>query len=155
MDSNDLEQKLKSESIWHRFVEKPETIHTADASQVSGVELGKLTKNLIAKTNEGEYLLLIVPGTAKIDLKKVSRLLEVGNISLVPFEQAEGISGYPPGGTPSVFHKVKLRVLMDQTLTGLDTLFCGGGSRDKILELKVRDVERLDNAIVADISKKS
>ena len=35
----DLREKLTSENVWHRFIDKPETVHTADASRASGVEL--------------------------------------------------------------------------------------------------------------------
>jgi prolyl-tRNA editing enzyme YbaK/EbsC (Cys-tRNA(Pro) deacylase) len=38
--------------------------------------------------------------------------------------------------------------LLDQ-----ETVFCGGGSRDRLLELNTQDVIRLNNAIVADISE--
>jgi Cys-tRNA(Pro)/Cys-tRNA(Cys) deacylase len=149
----DLQEKLISENVWHRFIDKPETVHTADASRASGVELQRLTKNLVLSIGEGKYCLVIVPGNAKIDLKKVAKLLGVSNVSLVPFDQAENVSGYPPGGTPSVFHKSKLKVIIDTSLMNQETLFCGGGTRDKILELKVKDVIRLNNAIVAEVLK--
>lgn len=154
MVSNDfLLERLNTENIWHKFIDKPETVHTADASRVSGIDLNRLTKNLIAKTSEREYVLLIVPGTSRIDLRKAANVLGTKNVSLVPFDSAEAISGYPPGGTPSIYHKQKLRVLVDKTLLQYETLYCGGGSRDKILELKVPDVVRIDEATVADITK--
>jgi len=95
--------------------------------------------------------LLIVPGDRKINLKSAARALNTGNIRLVPFHKAEGISGYPPGGTPSVGHKTKMRTLVDESLLEYETVFCGGGSRDKLLELKVADIIRLNNAVVARI----
>jgi Cys-tRNA(Pro)/Cys-tRNA(Cys) deacylase len=151
----DLEQWLQTNNIWHRFVEKPETIHTADASKAAGVELSKLTKNLVTKTDEGEYILVVVPGTAKIDLKKVAKLLGKRNVSLVSFDDAEAISGYPPGATPSLFHKTRMRVIMDQSLASRETFFCGGGTREKILELKPEDIVRFGNAVIADVIKTS
>src|SRR5579875_1813905 len=101
-----LEEYLESKGIWHRFITKPkETIHTADASALMGIDLNRLTKNLVSKTNEGEYVLLIVPGDKKVDLKKASQALGVRNVSLIPFDLAEEISGYAPGATPSLGHK--------------------------------------------------
>jgi Cys-tRNA(Pro)/Cys-tRNA(Cys) deacylase len=149
-----LEERLESEKIWHRFIEKPETVHTVDAARETGVDLAMLTKNLVARTKEGEYVLLIVPGNTRIDLKKGAELLGSKNVSLVPFDQAERVSGYPPGATPSIFHKQNLRTIVDIALLKNDTLYCGGGVRNRILELRVNDVIRLDGAIVADIQKK-
>jgi prolyl-tRNA editing enzyme YbaK/EbsC (Cys-tRNA(Pro) deacylase) len=42
--------------------QKPENIHTADATKVTGIKLKRVTKNLVCKTNEVEYVLLIIPG---------------------------------------------------------------------------------------------
>jgi prolyl-tRNA editing enzyme YbaK/EbsC (Cys-tRNA(Pro) deacylase) len=33
-----------------------------------------------------------------------------------------------------------------------ETIYCGGGSRDKLLELKTKDVISLNEAVVAEIS---
>jgi len=37
-------------------------------------------------------------------------------------------------------------------LQDFETIYCGGGTRDKLLELKTQDVIRLAGAIIADIS---
>ena len=148
-----LENYLRSNDVWYRFIRKPETIHTADAAKAAGLDLSRLTKNLVSVTDQGEYVVLIVPGNKRVHLKKAALILNVKNVRLVPFEEADKISGYPPGGTPSVGFKKKIRVIIDKSLLNYDTLFCGGGSRDLLVELKVEDVIRLNNAISADISK--
>lgn len=148
-----LEAYLKENEIWHKFIEKSETIHTADAAKASGVPLQKLTKNLVSRTDKGEYIMLIVPGNRKVNLKAVAKLLNVKKVSLVPFEKAEAISGYPPGATPSIYHKTKMKTIIEKLLNKHETIYCGGGSRDKILELKTGDVNKLNDAIVGEISQ--
>jgi len=147
-----LEGYLKSQGIWHRFIPKPETVHTADAARVSGIELRKITKNLVFRVDDREYALLIVPGNRKVDLNSAAEALAAKKISLVPFDKSEAISGYPPGGTPSVGHRTRMRVVFDKSLQAFETIYCGGGTRDKLLELKTEDVIRLTGAIIADIS---
>ena len=148
-----LEKYLKRMEVWHRFIEKEETIHTADAARAAGLELHRVTKNLISKTNEGEPILLIIPGDRKVRLKSAAKALGVRRVSLVSFEEAEEISGYPPGGTPSVGHKTKMRTVIDKSLLQHKTVYCGGGSRKRLLEIRTKDIIRLSNAIVAEISK--
>jgi len=148
-----LEKYLKRLEVWHRFIEKEETIHTADAARAAGLELHRVTKNLISKTNEGEPILLIIPGDRKVRLKSAAKALGVRRVSLVSFEEAEEISGYPPGGTPSVGHKTKMRTVIDKSLLQHKTVYCGGGSRKRLLEIRTKDIIRLSNAIVAEISK--
>ncbi|MGD2141852.1 MAG: YbaK/EbsC family protein [Candidatus Bathyarchaeota archaeon] len=122
---------------------------------VTGIELYKITKNLVSETNTGEYILLIVPGDRKVDLKAAARAIGVKNVRLVPFNKAEAVSGYPPGGTPSLGHKTPMRTIVDSELTKLETLYCGGGSKDSLLEVKVDDVIRLNDVVVALISRMS
>ena len=148
----DIEAYLEESGIWHRFIEKSETVHTADASKATGIDLHRITKNLVSKTNKKEYVLLIVPGDRRVNLKDAARALGVKNVRLMPFEEAESISGYPPGGTPTIGHKTPMKVILDEELAGFETFYCGGGSRDRLLELRVDDVKKLTDAIIARIS---
>ena len=147
-----LEEYLEKNHVWHRFIEKAETIHTSDAAEATGIDLHRITKNLVSKTDKDEFVMLIIPGDKKVNLKKAAKTLDVKNVQVIPFAEADKISGYPPGGTPSIGYKTKMRVLVDRTLLNYETVYCGGGSRDRLLELKVEDVIRLNNAIVAEIS---
>ena len=153
MKQDFLKKYLEEMGIWHRFIEKKETIHTADAAKAAGLELHRVTKNLVSKTDDGEPVLLIIPGDKKVRLKSAARALGVRRVSLVSFEEAERISGYPPGGTPSIGHKTKMRTVIDKSLLRFNTIYCGGGSRKRLLELRIKDVIRLSNAIIAEISK--
>jgi len=145
---------LRAEGVWHRFLDKPETVHTADASAATGIELSRITKNLVCKTSDGRYAILIVPGNRRVSLQRAAQALNTRNIQLLGFNEAEQVSGYPPGGTPSIHHKTTMDVVVEKDLLSFETIFCGGGSRDKILELRTADVIRLNRAAVADISEK-
>ncbi len=150
----DLEARLKAEGVWHRFLAKRETIHTSDASLATGIELSRITKNLVCKTSDGRYALLVIPGNRRLSLQKAAQVLNARNVQLLGFNEAEEVSGYPPGGTPSLYHSTPMNVVLDKDLLSYDTIFCGGGSRDKLLELRTQDVQKLNNAAVADISEK-
>ena len=150
-----LEDYLERNNIWHRFVEKAETVHTADASETTGIDLHSITKNLVSVTDQGEHVILIVPGDRRVDLGAVAKALGVKNVRLMPFDSSEAISGYPPGGTPSLGYKTKMRVVVDLELSRFETFYCGGGSRNKLLELRFTDVIRFNDAIVALISSES
>ena len=147
-----LEAYLEENRVWHRFVQKQETVHTADASQATGIDLHRITKNLVSVTDTGEYVVLIIPGDRRVNLKEAARALGVKNVRLMPFDQSDQISGYPPGGTPSLGFKTRMRVVVDKELEKFETFYCGGGSRDRLLEVKFTDVVGLNNAVVAAIT---
>ena len=149
----DLEAYLLSAGVWHRFVEKAETVHTADASHATGIELNRITKNLVCKTSHGGYALLVIPGDRRVNLQRAAQALNVSNVQLLGFREAEEVSGYPPGGTPSVHHKTPLEVVVDKSVLVHEKIFCGGGTRGRLLELKTEDILKLSRAITADISE--
>jgi len=149
----DLEEYLRSLGVWYRFVEKPETVHTADASRTTGINLSRITKNLVCRTSDGRYVLLVVPGDRRVNLQAAAHTLNAGNVQLLNFRETEEVSGYPPGGTPSVYHKTPPEVVVDISLLPHETLFCGGGTRSRLLELRTVDILRLSKAVAAAISE--
>jgi len=153
MKEDFLKKYLDQTGIWYRFIKKKETIHTADAAEAAGLDLHQVTKNLVSKTDEEEPVLLIIPGDKRVRLKSAAKALGVHRVSLVSFEEAERISGYPPGGTPSIGHKTKMRTVIDKSLLEYETIYCGGGSRERLLELRTEDLIRLSNAVIAEISR--
>jgi len=149
----DLEKYLSSSGVWHRFVEKAETVHTADASRATGIDLSRITKNLVCKTSTGGHALLVLPGDRRVNLQRAAQALNVGNVQLLGFREAEEISGYPPGGTPSIHHKTPLQVVVDTSVMAYETIYCGGGTRDRLLELRTQDILSLNKAVTADITE--
>jgi len=148
-----LDDYLRRHGVWHRFIPKRETVHTADASDATGIDLHRITKNLVSTTETGEPVVLVVAGDRRVDLRRAAEALGVGNVRLMPFGEAEAVSGYPPGATPSLGYRSSVRVVVDSELTELETIYCGGGTRDRLLEVRVEDVIRLNDAVVAPISK--
>ncbi len=148
-----LIQYLKENNLWHRFVDKPETIHTADAAAKAGIDLKKVTKSLVILDQDKNPVLAIIPGDCKLSFSKVKQTINAKKVRLVPFSEAENYSGYLPGATPMVNHKVKMKVILDKKLTQYESIYGGGGERTKLLELKTQDIIRLNNAVVADITE--
>lgn len=147
----DLETFLNENKLWYEFIEKPETIHTSDAAQKSGIDLKLVTKSLILLDQDKKPMLAIIPGDKKLSFSKFKGAVIAIKIRLVPFNEAENYSGYLPGATPMVYHKVKMKVVVDQSLVNNNYIYGGGGERTKLLKLKTKDVIRLNDAIIADI----
>jgi len=152
LSDKDIKKFLDENNVWYNFIAKPETVHTADAAALTGIPLEKLTKSLTLLDENKNPVLAIIPGNKKLDYKKLRQALNVKKVRMVAFDDSVNYSGYLPGATPMVNHKLKMRVVLDKSLTSYESIFGGGGARDKILELKTEDVISLNNAIVADIT---
>ena len=146
-------EELEKLGVWHRFIEKDETVHTADASSATGIPLHRITKNLVSETDTGERVLLVVPGDKKVDLQEAAKALGVHNVKLFPFKEAHRVSGYPPGGTPTLGLRERIRTVIDSETAAMETFFCGGGTRDRLVELRSDEVVRVTGAVVASITR--
>jgi Cys-tRNA(Pro) deacylase len=144
---------LKNNKVWFKIIEKTETVHTADAAAATGIPLERVTKSLVFLDENKNPILAIIPGNCIVNKGKLKSVLDVKNVELVPFEQAEKYSGYEPGATPPVYHKNIKKVVIDQKVMLHSTVFGGGGSKKKLVELKPEDIQKLNNAIVADIAE--
>ncbi|MEM4230489.1 MAG: YbaK/EbsC family protein [Candidatus Pacearchaeota archaeon] len=149
----ELREYLEQGKIWYKFIDKPETIHTAEAAEKTGIELKRVTKSLVLLDQDKKPVLAIIPGDSKLSFSKVKKAANAKKIRLVPSEEAENYSGYLPGATPMVCHKVRMKVIFDKKLLQYESIYGGGGERTKLIELKTTDVIRLNEAIVADITE--
>jgi len=70
----EIEDYLKTNKIWHRFIEKKETIHTADAAKEAGINLRIITKSLLLIDQNKNLILAIIPGNCKLNFSKVKEL---------------------------------------------------------------------------------
>jgi len=71
MEKTLLEGFLEEHTLWHKFVDKPETIHTADAALKAGIALEKVTKSLILLDQDKQPVLAIIPGNCKLSFSKL------------------------------------------------------------------------------------
>jgi Cys-tRNA(Pro) deacylase len=148
-----LESYLQQAGIWHRFVAKGETVHTADAAAKTGLDIKRVAKSLVLVDQDKQPILAIIPGDCRLSFEKLRDALRLKKVRLVPFEEAEKYSGYPPGATPMVRHKEKMRVVIDTKLTSFETIYGGGGTRTQLLEMRTTDVITLNKALVADVTE--
>jgi Cys-tRNA(Pro)/Cys-tRNA(Cys) deacylase len=142
---------LQRNNVWFNVLEKKSTIHTAEAAAATGLPLERVIKSLVL-TADSKPMIIIIPGNCRVDKDKLKATLGVRNVQIVSFAEAERYSGYPPGATPPVYHKKITRVVIDQRVMQFDTVYGGGGSRRKLIELKPIDIQRLNNALVANVA---
>jgi len=150
-----LRQCLESLGIPHEFLQKPHTVHTADAARATGLPLEQITKSLACFGSDGKAYIAIIPGTRKLDFKALSAALGRKSVRMVPFEQAHTFTGYPPGATPPLAYANIAGSVVDASLMAFEWIYGGGGTNEQLIRLPVADVVRANNASVAIISKEA
>jgi len=128
-----------------------ETPTVPAAAAALGVPEGRIVKSLLFQGRDGDTVLVIARGTAKIDRRRLAEASGLRKPQLAPPDVALRVTGYPPGGTPPVGHVMPVRVLIDAEVLEEPVVYGGGGRVDAMLRIRPADIQRLTRAEVADL----
>ncbi len=126
----------------------------ADAAVALGVETDQVIKSLVFRIKD-EPLLVIASGECRVDRKKLANYLKVGRgrVRFASANQALETTGYVVGSMPPFGHRAKLRTILDDAVTGLDTVYGGGGDINTMMRMTTAELLRVTAAETAPISE--
>lgn len=145
----EFEEFLKHNNVWHEFLEKENTATAERASKY----VGNVVKSIIFDLGSDEFILVIVPGSMKVSRKKLRPLIKKENIKLASAEDVLRVTGFGIGAVPPIGHKNKIKCILDEKIAKLDGVWAGGGAVNKLVHLKVKDIIKYSNVIIADVSE--
>ena len=138
---------LERNNIWHEFLEKEDTA-TAGAA---GNYVENVAKSIVFEA--GEFFFVILPGPRKVSRKKLRPIIGKENIKLASAEDVLHITGFGIGAVPPIGHKNKIKCIVDEKVAALSDVWAGGGAVNKLVHLKVNDIIKFNDPIVADVSE--
>ena len=151
-NSKFLAKFLSKKKVWFRLHEFEDETKTAiEAGEKIPLEM--VVKSIVLVDSNQEPLLIILPALRKIDTKKVKKLLGVRDVRLATPQEVLEFSGYPVGAVPPVFHKKIKKFILDKEALKLEKVFAGGGETNKLIELRIQDIKRILNPLVAEVSR--
>jgi len=113
------------------------------------VSAAQMIKALVCIPVENEKYLIekailaMISGADKLDLVKLAAATGSSKVVIADQVTAEGLSGYPRGGTPPIGHAHPLRVVMDSNLAKQSVLFGGGGETTKVIQITPAEIKRV------------
>lgn len=143
---------LRQNKIDFEFIEKKSTHHASEASQATDIPLSKIIKTLVFVDQDLKPLVAIVRADCTVSRHKLESCSRSRSVRIASNDLAERVTGYPAGGIPPVGHKKKVPVYFDSQVLKNEYIWCGGGSRTKLIRLKVSDVISLLSPQLCDIS---
>ena len=155
---NNVTRYLESRKIEYMVYELPEQkLGAMETARLLGVDPAKVFKTIvITRERGGKPLLVLVPGTSEVDLKKVAAFLGEKKVSLPTERQAEGITGLQSGGiSPLALLNRGFQVVLDQSAQDFQDIHVSGGQRGLNIRMSVADLMRLTGAKLADFQKQT
>jgi len=119
------------------------TATVALAAEAHGVEPGRIAKTLAFRLREGEAVMLVASGDARIDNKKFKD--RFGKGKMLPAEEVMALTGHPVGGVCPFGLAQPLPVYLDESLRKYDEVLPAAGA--------VHSAVRISPARMAEITE--
>ncbi len=155
LTSTNLQQFIDNHTIEATILPMAEHTPTVpDAARALRVEPEQIIKSLVFMVNN-QPLLIINNGTARVDRKKIGKVLGVNRkkVKFATPEQALEITGFIVGSMPPFGHIQTLASYIDPAIMTLDTIYGGGGDINAMLRLTPTELIRITQGQITEISE--
>jgi len=145
------EKSLKEFNSSIHVIELDSSARTAiDAANSLKCEVGAIVKSLLFKKDK-TYLLCLVSGDKRCSLNKLKKLLSSKDVSMASPDEVKLQTGYTIGGVSPVGHKVKLNILIDESLKEFNNIYAAAGHPNCVFKTNFSDLIKLTNGKIENI----
>ena len=153
---NNVTRMLDSRKVKYASYELPtEKLGALETAKLLNVDPAIVFKTIVITRNKPKKpILVVLPGTAIVDLKLVAAALEEKKVYLPTEHDAEIITGLQAGGiSPLALINKGFQVVIDASSESFAEIHISGGQRGLNIKLPVGDLILLTKAKIAPISQ--
>lgn len=120
-----------------------------------GMPVAQVVKAMILRCSDGRFVLVAVPGDARLSLKKVSAILDDKNVTLASERDVQRVTGFQVGAVSVLgFRRDDVSTYIDQRALELERVVISSGSPEAGLTLSPDGLlQALDGAQIGDFSE--
>jgi Cys-tRNA(Pro)/Cys-tRNA(Cys) deacylase len=147
---------LEQHDIPYEAMEYPDSLHNAEeVAEVLGLPYDMVYKTLVVHEPDmvNKPSLVMIPSTARLDLKKMAAAAGVRKIRMATHSDAERMTGLKVGGISALAltHK-NWPVYLDRTATAAQHIVISAGQRGTQLRVPVVPLMTVLRTLIADVS---
>ncbi len=121
-------EELGLSELHTRIRRFPDATRTAaEAAAAIGCQLGQICKSLVFAA-DGVPVLVLMDGASRVDVERVRRELDAGEVTRARADVVRETTGYAIGGVPPFGHRTRTRVLADRSLLEHDVVWAAAGT---------------------------
>lgn len=143
---------LDKNKINYTLLDHEPTPTSKDSARVRGTSEDQGAKAIILRS-EGEFLLCVLPGNEKIDLKKLRLIINKRSLSLATREEVLKITNCVPGEVPPFGNIFKIKTFVDKTLLKNEKIAFNAGLMTRSIIMNTQDFLKIVNPIVEEFSE--
>jgi Ala-tRNA(Pro) deacylase len=144
---------LDEVGIAHEVVEHEQVFSAASEAAAAGMRPDNAAKSVLLH-DEGGYRLVLIPASDRLDLRKVSELLETSKAKVRLATEDEMGAEFPDfelGAIPPLGEMLPVPEIVDRRVLDHDRVLCNGGDHTHSVLLDPKEIVRASNAQVADV----
>ncbi len=124
-----------------------------EAAELRGVDLGAITKTLVVRRGDDDYVLVLVSGDRVIDWRKLRAHLGVSRLSLADSAEAKLATGYERGTITPFGTTREWPVVADSAVAERRLVSIGGGAHGVAVHVLGPNLIAYLGCDVADVTK--
>lgn len=155
---NNVTRLLDQRKIKYTVFELPaEKMGAKITAELLGVPIEIVFKSIVVKRDgRGKPILAVIPGNSEVDLKKLAKAVGEKKVSLTTQKEAEALTKLQAGGiSPLALINRRFQIVIEQSAQGHAQIHVSGGQRGLNICLPVKDLVKLTNARLAEITRDS
>lgn len=148
---NKIKQLLAEKDAEYELIEH-EPIYTSEqAASIRGLGLENGAKSLLLKIDD-QFKMFVLPGSQKLDSKKLKSLTKSNRIRFASPEEVEEITGTKIGAVYPFGEIAGVEMTVDQKLAKNEIIAFNPGVHDKSIIMKWSEYQKATKPVLADIS---
>jgi Cys-tRNA(Pro)/Cys-tRNA(Cys) deacylase len=154
--TNNITRLLDSRKIPYTAYELPmEKLGALETARLLDVDPVSVFKTIVlTREKPRKPLLVVIPGTANVDLKLLASALGERKVYLPTEREAEQLTGLKTGGiSPLALINKGFQVVIDSAVNAFSEIHISGGQRGLNIRLSVADLVSLTHARIETVSK--
>ncbi len=153
MNCSKVRDYFKNNGIENEIIILEESSATVElAAKALGREPGEIAKTLALKLKDGEPIVIVASGVARIDNRKYKD--EFGcKAQMLSFDETLEVTGHPVGGVCPFALSPEVKIYLDVSLKRFKEVYPAAGSANSAVKFKIEELEAATKGIWIDISK--
>ncbi len=156
VNANNVTRLLDSRGVKYSTYDLPtEKLGALETARLLGVQADVVFKTIVVKRDKPKRpVLVLIPGTATVDLKLLAAALGEKKVYLPTEREAEAMTGLQAGGiSPLALLNRGFQVIVDASARAHEEIHVSGGRRGLNIKLPVADLLDLTHATVQAVSR--
>ena len=148
----EIKKLLDSKGISYKCWTHEPVRTSEEAAKVRGVPLASGAKALVLRS-EGKFLMVVIAGDQKMDMKKVKKVINSSSLSLATPEEALHVTHCGIGSIPPFGNLFDIPIYCDNSLLKNPVINFNAGRHDTSIAMSAEDYKTAVQPIVVDVAQ--